>query len=162
MSIFVEHLRSLYTHGEWADQRLLRAARGAATPVPEALRELAHVRGSQEVWLARIERRVPTLPVWPELTLAELELAGASVDAAWRLRLADLDAEALHRQVEYTSSTGRAFITPLGEILLHLMTHGQYHRGKANAALRTAGAEAAGVDYILWHRERQALAKAAG
>ena len=83
MSIVVEHLRSLHAHGEWADERLLQAAKAAATPVPESLRELAHVRGAQEVWLARIERRAPTLAVWPELTLAELEAAGASVDAAW-------------------------------------------------------------------------------
>ncbi len=162
MSIFVEHLRSLHAHGAWADQRLLEAALAAAVPVPAALRELAHVRGAQEVWLARIERRTPTLPVWPELTLAALETAGASVDAAWQAYLGELDAETLNRPVEYTNSAGQAFVTPLGEILLHLMTHGQYHRGKANAALRAAGAEAAGVDYILWQRERQAVSGSTG
>ena len=36
---------------------------------------------------------------------------------------------------------------------LHLLLHGQYHRGKANAAVCDAGATPVGVDYIAWHRE---------
>ncbi len=154
MHALIAHLRSLRAHGEWADRRLLDAARTAAA-APEALREMAHVRGAQEVWLARIERRTPALAVWPGLTLDELEAAGTSVDAAWRAYFAGLRPEALRQAIEYSNSTGRTFVTPLAEILLHLVTHGQYHRGKANVALRTAGAAPVGVDYILWQRERQ-------
>lgn len=55
--------------------------------------------------------------------------------------------------VSYRNVAGEPFATPLGDILLHVMLHAQYHRGKANAALRVAG-RAAAVDYILWHRSR--------
>lgn len=158
MDIPIDYLQSLHAHGAWADGRLLEAARAAAGAPPEALREMCHVRGAQEVWLARIEGRVPALAVWPDLTLAELAVAGATVDAAWRAFLAELQPASLGQQVEYSNSAGRAFSTPLGEILLHLMTHGQYHRGKANAALRAAGADAPGLDYIMWQRERPAPA----
>lgn len=149
--MLVAHLAALQRHGEWADRRLLEALRSVVSP--EALRECAHVRGAQETWLARIEGRPATLPVWPELTVEELAHQGAGIDAGWRRFLADLDASRLGTAIAYRNSAGDSFATPLGEILLHVMLHGQYHRGKANAALRAAGTPV-GLDYILWQRSR--------
>ncbi len=136
-------------HGEWADQRLLSRLQTVEAPV--ALRECAHIRGAQETWLSRIEQRSATLPVWPELTLGELASAGPQVDAAWRAFFADLREDRLAMRVSYQSLAGEPFTTPLSDILMHVMLHGQYHRGKANASLGVAGA-AIGVDYILWQR----------
>lgn len=124
----------------------------AGVPVPEALRELAHVRGSQEVWLSRIEQRPAVVPVWPELSLDQLAAAGQAIDLGYRRLLDGLSAADLTRVVSYTNSAGQSFDTPLEEILLHVMLHAQYHRGKANVALRQAGLVPAGVDYILWRR----------
>ena len=64
--MLLKHLESLRAHGEWADAHLLRAVEHAAPDVAEVIRELAHVRGAQDTWLARIQRRDPTIPVWPE------------------------------------------------------------------------------------------------
>lgn len=146
------HLASLQRHGEWADLRLLKARGPAGAPVPEALRELAHVRGAQETWLARIEARAPTLAVWPDPPMDQLAIVGSGVDSGWRAYHQRLSAAELERRVSYTNSAGVSFTTPVVEILLHVATHGQYHRGKVNAALRAAGAEPVGVDYIMWQR----------
>lgn len=156
--MLLTHLRSLRDHGEWADAHLLSAVAGASVPVPAAIRELAHIRGAQETWLARIEQRGATLPVWPDLTIAELARAGSEVDAAMRARFEGLRDAALNDVVAYANSTGTHFTTPLGEILLHLLLHGQYHRGKVNAALRAAGAQPVGIDYIAWQRAHRAAA----
>lgn len=147
MSLVV-HLTSLRDHGEWADRRLLEAVQNAVAPA--AVRELAHVRGAQEIWLARIEQRPSTLEIWPELSVEELASVGAALDAAWRARFAELTDEALARPVSYRNLAGKAFSMPLSEILLHTLLHGQYHRGKATAALRAATGTAVSVDYILW------------
>lgn len=152
----IEQLQRLGRHGEWADARLLTAAQQAAGDLSTVLSELAHVRGAQEVWLSRIDGRPATLPVWPTLTLAELEAAGTAIDAAMRSVLGSLTAAALTGEVAYTTSAGVAYRTPLGDILLHLLTHGQYHRAKANAALRAIGATAVNVDFITWLREAHA------
>lgn len=148
----VAHFNTLRQHGEWADRRLLGVLIGAGTPVPTVLRELAHVRGSQEVWLSRIEQRPVTLSVWPELSLDELAAVGTAVDLAWRRFLDGLSEGDLGRIVSYTNSAGEGFDTPLEEILVHVMLHAQYHRGKANVALRAANLLPAGVDYITWAR----------
>lgn len=147
-----DHLKRLGAHGAWADARLLAAAQAATGDLTAVLRELAHVRGAQETWLSRIEGRPPTLPVWPSLTLSELARLGPALDARLGQVLASLAPEQLTAEISYTSAAGQSFRTPIGEILLHLMLHGQYHRGKANAALRDIGAAAVGVDYIVWHR----------
>ena len=145
---FLAHLVELRHHGEWADRRLLDAVRSADAPL--AVRELAHIRGTQELWLSRIEQRASTLPVWPDLSVEALALTGTTVDAAWRKFLAGLRDDALSRPIAYTSIAGDPFTTPLSEIVLHTMLHGQYHRGKANAALRAAGSAPVSADYILW------------
>jgi len=131
---------------------MLAAAQAAVGDITTVLRELAHVRGAQETWLSRIEGRPPTLPVWPGLTLSDLARLGPALDAQMRQALASLTPQQLTAEISYANAEGQAFRTPLGEILLHLMLHGQYHRGKANAALRDIGAGAVGVDYIAWHR----------
>jgi uncharacterized damage-inducible protein DinB len=149
----IQHLQRLAAHGEWADRRLLAAAQRASGDVAVVLRELAHVRGAQETWISRIEARAATLPVWPTMAPGELAEAGAMLDVSLRRLVASLTPSMLEREVTYTNSAGRAFSTPLGEILLQVLIHGQYHRGKANAALRAIGAEAVNVDYITWQRE---------
>ena len=148
----IAHLTSLRQHGEWADRRLLDALRSAPQPVPEALRELCHVRGAQEIWLSRVEQRSASLPVWPSLSIDELADVGASLDRAWRGFIEQLRDPGLSEPVSYVTSGGEPFSTPVGEILLHMLTHGQYHRGKANAALRAAKAVPPSVDYIAWTR----------
>jgi hypothetical protein len=80
-------------------------------------------------------------------------------DATMHAVLAGLTATALAGEVAYTTSAGVAHRTPLVDVLLQLFTHGQYHRGKANAALRAIGAEAAGVDFISWAREGEPSAR---
>lgn len=149
------YLQRLGEHGAWADARLLAAAGAAGSDPATVVRELAHVRAAQEIWLARVEGRTPTLPIWPEMTLAELATTGQALDAVLARLLRALTPGDLARDITYANSSGREFRTPLGDLLLHLFTHGQYHRGKANAALHAMGAETVNVDFITWHRESQ-------
>jgi uncharacterized damage-inducible protein DinB len=144
------HFASLRDHGEWADRRLLDAVRNA--DVPAAVRELSHVRAAQEIWLSRIEARTSTLPIWPELTLDELASVGETIDLAWRAKLRELTEMMLVQPVSYQNMAGAEFSPPLSEILMHVFLHGQYHRGKATAALRAATGAAVSLDYILWFR----------
>ncbi|MFN0099759.1 MAG: DinB family protein [Gemmatimonadaceae bacterium] len=153
----IDYLQRLGTHGAWADARLLAAARNASAEISTVLAELAHIRGAQETWIARVEGRSATLPVWPVMTLAELAQAGLRLDAHLHRLLGALTTADLERHVTYTNTSGREFRTPLGDILIHLLTHGQYHRGKANAALRAIGAAGIDVDFITWQRESPGL-----
>ena len=147
-----EPFHRLIAHGEWADALVLDALERLPAPPIVALREFAHVLGAQEVWLARIEGRVPRTPVWPDLPLAGLAPLAAANRAGYRALLDRLTDADLARPVSYTNSAGDSFSTLLGDIMLHVAMHGQYHRGKVNVALRQAGLPPVPVDLVAFVR----------
>ena len=144
----LEQLRRLWDHCAWADASLLAALELADDLPPAPLREYAHVVGAEEVWLSRLEGRPSRAAIWPELGLPEVRALAERVRAGCAAFLATLDDARLTRAVAYRNSAGRAFETPVGDILLHVMLHGQYHRGKVNLLLRQADLAPAPVDYI--------------
>ena len=113
---------------------------------------MSHVIAAEEVWLSRLEHRPPRVPVWPTLTLAELEVLAATVHdgfARYWDTLADSDPES---PVPYTNSAGQPFSNTVLDIVMHVGMHGQYHRGKVNLLLRQFGHSPAPVDYIAFTR----------
>ena len=151
MSGRLDALRQLFAHVEWADGILLAAIRGGNAPA-EAVREYAHILGADEVWLARIQGRASRQPVWPELSAAALEALAGEVHRGYRAVLDGLTDAGLGRVVAYTNTAGKAFETVLHDILVHVVLHAQYHRGKINLLLRQAGLEPAPADYIAFVR----------
>jgi uncharacterized damage-inducible protein DinB len=141
-------IRRLWDHAAWADVALLTALESVVVPPPQAVREYAHVLGAEEVWLSRLQARASRSAVWPELGRDEAARLGRQLRADYEAHLAALTDEALDRPVTYTNSAGRTFSTPAADILLHVVLHGQYHRGKVNLLLRQAGIEPAPVDFI--------------
>jgi len=141
-------LRHLRDHLAWADAALLEALSGA-TPLPaEAAREFAHVLGSEEAWLARMEHRAPRTPIWPDLSMSELQQLAQDVQLGYAQHLDALTEADVHRIVTYQNSAGISFETTVRDILHHVFLHAQYHRGKVNLLLRQAGSAPAAVDYI--------------
>lgn len=141
-------LRHLSDHMAWADDALLDAIASAPTLPMDAARELAHVLGSEENWLARLESRPPHARIWPDETLQGLLQLAADVQAGFARYLDTLTEADLHRRVSYTNSAGILFDNPVRDILHHVFLHAQYHRGKVNLLLRQAGVAPAPVDYI--------------
>lgn len=147
----LRQLRRLWDHGRWADDQLQQALRTAGAPAAP-LREYSHVVGAEEVWLARIERRAPRAAVWPECSMDEGAALSLSVQEGFTRYLATLEESSLEAVLEYRNSRGAAFTGTIGDILLHVVLHGQYHRGKINLLLREGGANPAPVDFIAWVR----------
>jgi uncharacterized damage-inducible protein DinB len=143
-----DQLSRLFDHMAWADARALAALRKAAVASELAHSELAHVVGTEHVWLARLEGRPATVAVWPELSVDECEALSRETQAGFRAFVDREDEATLERTVHYRNSVGAEFDTKVCDILLHVALHGSYHRGKVAAALRAAGAEPAATDYI--------------
>jgi uncharacterized damage-inducible protein DinB len=142
----------LWDHAKWADRKLLEALGPMAREAPKAYREFAHVIGTEELWLARLERRPPRQAVWPEISRAEVVRLAEETHQAYDSYLASLRDGDLLVSVPYTNSAGRNFVNSVGDILLHVALHGQYHRGKVNLLLRQAGLPSVPTDYIAFVR----------
>jgi uncharacterized damage-inducible protein DinB len=147
----LNEFRRLRDHLAWADHRLLAAMQAPDVPT-EAIREMAHVVGADEIWLARLNDRAAAVPVWPETDLAGLEAMMSATHAEFQRYLVSLTEPGLSRIVSYTNSAGDSFSNSVQDILRHVLMHAHYHRGKVNLLLKQAGITPAPVDYIFFLR----------
>ena len=144
----------LWQHCAWADVALLAALREApdAAATAAAWREYAHVLGAEAVWLARLRGEPQRVAVWPDVDREQVAALADATHGGYAAYVARLDAAELGRRVAYTNSAGQAFESEAVDILLQVMLHGQYHRGRMNLLLRQADAAPAPVDYIAYVR----------
>lgn len=145
-------IRDLWEHLYWADARILNSLPPDNPAADEAIREFAHIIGSEETWLSRLQKRASRTAVWPDTDHAELKKMMEVTHNAYKEYLAELRKERLSDKITYTNSTGNRFTNSIGDILLHVALHGQYHRGKINHILRRSGHAPAPTDYISFLR----------
>lgn len=150
----VRHFGPVFEQLFWADARALETLRRLPGDEPRARELLAHIFGSETVWLARIEARDPELAVWPALTLDECAAAAIRVRAGYLSLLdrIDLGPAELSRMVHYRNSAGIAFDNRVDDILHHVTLHGAYHRGQVALLARMNGIAPQPTDYIAWAR----------
>jgi uncharacterized damage-inducible protein DinB len=145
-------IRQLLQHSAWADDALLGALTSSQGVSGEAWREYTHILGAAEVWLSRLERRESRLGVWPTLTPPEFAAFKEKLRSDYAELQARLTEEDVDRIVAYKTTDGRSFTNTVGDILVHVALHGQYHRGKVNLLLRQAEISPAPVDLIAFVR----------
>jgi uncharacterized damage-inducible protein DinB len=84
--------------------------------------------------------------------MGDLQALADDVHAGYATFLAGQSESSLALPVTYVNSAGREFDTVVGDILLHVALHGQYHRGKVTLMLRQAGLTPAPTDFIAFVR----------
>jgi uncharacterized damage-inducible protein DinB len=140
----------------WGDQQVLAALRACPTAQAEALPLLAHLLAAEHIWLSRLTHREANQPVWPRLTLAECDNLALENAASYRGLAERLSAADLGAALRYRNSRGEEFITPVIDILTHVVIHGAYHRGQIAKVLGRAGIPAVNTDYITFARTVEA------
>ena len=137
-------LVSLFGQKEWANQELFAAL--AALPEAQAaalhgcLRTLNHIHVVDRIFRAHLSgeahpfeaTNTPNTP-----TLAQLRDAVAATDAWYRAHVAGLGREALAEVLDFSFTDGDRGRMSREEILLHVITHGAYHRGNVGQVLKS-------------------------
>jgi uncharacterized damage-inducible protein DinB len=161
----IDDIRLLYDFNAWANHRTIDACaalapeqftRDLASSFRSVRDTLAHIYGAQWIWLERWHGRIPAaLPSaadFPDLDTVRrrfIEIDRNLVDFA-----ASLNADDLHRVVQYKTVAGTAQAQPLWQMLQHVANHSTYHRGQVTTLLRQLGAKATSTDLIAFYRER--------
>ncbi len=153
----VDYLHRLFAYDDWANREVLAALRNAPNPPARSLKLIAHILSAEGLWLARINQEKPSLPVWPELALAQCEAEGDALRASWRSYLEECREAGLSHQIRYVNSKGETWSSQVDDVLLHVITHSAYHRGQIASDMRAAGLTPAYTDFI--HAIRQELVK---
>lgn len=149
----------LYRHMEWADASVWTAvfACEAAKDHPKLLQCFQHLHVVQRAFLRtwRGEPRDAPYPTfeepsrlmdwgrsfYPEAFAVLREFSDADISAPLELPWASMVERRLGRAPHGTT---------MGETLLQVALHSQYHRGQINSRLREVGGEPPLVDYIAW------------
>lgn len=141
-------LLSLFAHKAWANDELFAALAGVdavahPTEVRSAIRILNHVHVVDRIFQAHLEGRphhYKATNTQETPTLAALAAEVKAVDAWYLAYVGALPRSALPERVRFVFTDGDAGLMSREEILLHVVTHGGYHRGAAGQVMRAASA----------------------
>ena len=148
----------------WATQRIGHAIAALPDeqqrqPVPSSfpglLPTFLHMWDAEAVWWYRVNYldgfTAPGKDFKGDWEEASMGLLGQS--ESWRTYLASRTEADLASDIAYKNIKGEPFVSPLGEIILHVFNHGTYHRGQLVTMMRALGTAAApATDYIVWSR----------
>ena len=141
--------RSLLAYTMWADTQHLDAL--AAIPVEHLtvatgtsfgslLGTIAHILGSEQVWLSRFVGAPIERPA--ETSWSDLAQVRAGFEELWpgmEFFLASLSEEQLTTDLAWISRGGNSYRRPLWEALVHMSHHSGYHRGQLTTMQRQLG-----------------------
>jgi uncharacterized damage-inducible protein DinB len=134
-------LKKLYDYDAWANREEVRHLRTLANPRKKAIDILAHIIGTEWLFLGRLRGEKPAV-VWPDLTLDQIEEQIDRLRGEWPRELGRTDV------VEYVNSKGEKWSSRADDILLHVVLHGAYHRGQIATLVRQSGETPLHSDYI--------------
>jgi len=166
MSVSADVLREHLRYTAWASHRLVHAVeylpadhltRDFHTSERSILGTLVHVFAADRIWFSRIKSETGVSFVseddynlhvlqidWPLIYDKWMEWAGALTDSDVR------------EQISYHDLKGNPYVTPVWEIVLHVVNHGTHHRGQVSGFLRALGHTPPQLDLIRYYRERVA------
>ncbi len=154
-------VRRLMDYNYWARDRQLKAV--AAIPTaelsrplggsfPSLLHHLVHIMEVESLWYQRFQgvarptmRRAAEFPDVTAIAARWAEVEGEVRPFVARLTDADLE-----RVVNGRFTSGATFAIPLGDLLIHLVNHGTYHRGQVTTLIRQLGFTPAPVDWTVF------------
>jgi uncharacterized damage-inducible protein DinB len=150
-----DRFHQLFRYDEWANREVLASFRSAGPPPARSLKLLAHVLGTEYVWLSRIKADQSPLAVWPELNIAQCEEHTQQLGRIFSNYLCQLDEAAYETKVVYQNTKGKTWSNKVEDILTHVIMHSAYHRGQIASDMRGVGHTPAYTDFI--HGVRQKL-----
>lgn len=156
----IERQRRWYEQEKWAVRRTIESVRAlpesarADERYQRALDKIAHVLVARQIWYERLAGVEPRGDGSAEgMPIDRIEALNAEVEREWDDYLGTLDDARLRNAVDYGAPGGPTRSSTIGDILLHVYTHGFYHRGQVAALVNSLGGEPAQTGFIMWTRE---------
>lgn len=136
------NIERLFDYNAWANREEVQHLRSLRNSPEKAIKLLAHIIGTEWLFLGRLRRDPKPAIVWPDLTLDQCAAQIEKLAAAWPAEFDRSDV------VEYMNSKGEKWTSRADDILMHVILHGAYHRGQIATIVRGSGETPAYTDYI--------------
>ncbi len=152
-------VRQLFEYNYWARDRQLAAcaalsdeqfARVVGGSFPSVRDTLVHLMAVEWLWLERWRGNSPRslLRAADFPALAAVEAHWRTVEREMREYIAALSDAELGQTRTYVSTRGQTWTYPLGQMVMHLLSHQSYHRGQITNLLRQLGVQPPPVDFL--------------
>ena len=165
MSLSASTACDLLLYTLWADRQVLQAVRqvgpedltrDAGVSFGSILGTLAHILGSERMWLSRFLGvsldRVPSIQDFPDLM--SWIMGWEETASQLKAFLAGLTDEQLATPLTWTNTRGESHTHPLWHPVSHMVNHATYHRGQVVSLLRQMGYPVPATDLIVYFYER--------
>lgn len=134
-------LKSLFEQKAWANAELFEvlATVSAASDLHTAIRTMNHIYVVDRIFRAHLlgePHGYAATNTQATPSLQELRSAVAQTDAWYQQHVAGLDEAALVEKLRFTFTDGDPGLMSREEMLLHVITHGGYHRGNVGQLLK--------------------------
>ena len=160
-----EEIRLLYDYNGWANRRVLDSAaaltaeqftKPLASSFSSVRDTLAHIWGSEWLWLERFQGRSPSsLPDLGQFNdISALRARWQEDEARLNKFVIALTQDVLNKIHEYRTLNFGQYKNPLWQSMQHMVNHGTYHRGQIITLLRQLDAKPLSSDLIHFYRER--------
>lgn len=156
----LDWLRGLFEYEDWANARVLVFLEGR--PDDRRLLDIfGHLIAESLPWLCLLRGEpVPeALECAPHWSVGDCRANLASVQARLSLTLDRLAEGDLDAPVASPEPAGRTFSNTVIEVLTHLLTHGQHHRGQIEGIAEHETGTYLATSYMPYLRQRSGLAR---
>jgi uncharacterized damage-inducible protein DinB len=161
-----EHFLNMWIYNEWANRHILTTAARLppdkyTTAVSSSFGSLrgtlVHIYGAELVWRLRCQDGASPAGLPSQDTFPGLE----SLRTVWenemqRMRafIQGFSAAEFDTEIAYTTSKGVPCVSPLWQIVAHLVNHGTQFRSEAGMIMNTWGVSPGDMDLIFFFREK--------
>ena len=159
-----QYLLQLYTYNQWANNRVLNAA--AALPAEDLAREhghswgsvhgmLVHMMAAEWIWLRRLQGQSPKTLLQPDEfpTVESVRTRWSTISGNLFAFIREQTGRSLVQEVNYRSTSGRAYTLAAWQVLVHVANHATHHRGELAAMFSMMGVAHEEVDWVLYFLE---------
>ena len=161
----LQDTQNLINYHYWARDRILDAVDPLSTEqllqsvggsFGSVRNTLVHILSAECLWLLRWKGETPTAMLSPEkfADAAAIREAWKDQERSLRSFFEGMDEQGLQQPRRYRSLAGQEAVSPLWQMLQHVVNHASYHRGQVTTLLRQLGAAPPrGMDLIAYYRE---------
>ena len=137
-------LEKLVRHANWANLTLVDFLIAAKIDDPAILKLVCHIGHGETAWFQRIYAQPVNPDVFRIVPLAELRALFAELETLYAEQLRS----DLSRVLAYKRFNGDEHASSVGDILMHVCTHGFHHRGQIASLLSKLGKKMPNLDFI--------------
>jgi uncharacterized damage-inducible protein DinB len=148
-----KYFQNLFTYNNWANNKIIYSLQQLVIVDKKILNILSHIISTQDAWLERLKQTPNySMNIWEPYSLQEIKVLSQNSSNTWKNFLHRLNKKKFDDICTYRNSKRKEFSNTYSEIMQHVISHSDYHRGQINLLLKNNKVEPIEVDYVLYTR----------